>query len=347
MAWGVATLVVAALFMTGLARFSGEERTERATLTDERRALTKPSLLAHGGGRENTEITIPQTGQQRPVPRSQTAIPAETAAEPPADGSRSDGSRKTAVVEAATPAPAPEIRPIAASPAAYLPPVEAVTPPEQVSDTAHEGSEINGPAVGQEDVAMAAPDRVLPDFESMDAPAAGDGEEKRVAADDQPVAPPVSREEKIATLLAQGQQSLRQFRLLTPAGDNANQYFKEVLALDPGNADARDGFNLIAERYVVLVRRANERHDSKLARLYISRGLQVRPGNRALLAALQDSMRKPPVTARETVAEVSPAVEPEPPPEQTGFFSRLKALITGKREEPAEVVERSIMSENR
>ena len=104
-----------------------------------------------------------------------------------------------------------------------------------------------------------------------------------------PVARPSSREDKIAALLARGQQSLKQFRLLTPAGDNANHYFKEVLALDPGNPVARDGINQIVERYALLARRANERHDRKFAKVYISRGLQVRPGNRDLLA-LQDSM---------------------------------------------------------
>jgi len=131
--------------------------------------------------------------------------------------------------------------------------------------------------------------------------------------------------------------------LLTPAGDSANHYFKEVLALDPGNTDARQGFNLIVERYVILARRANARHDSKLAKVYISRGLRVRPGNRDLLA-LQDSMRKSPVTELEAVAKTPPAVEP--PPEQTGFFSRLKALFTREQGEPADVVERSIMSVN-
>ena len=116
---------------------------------------------------------------------------------------------------------------------------------------------------------MAVPGRVLPDFASMDAPAAGDGEAKMVPTEEHPVAPPVSREENIAALLAQGQRSLRQFRLLTPAGDNANRYFKEVLALDPGNADARQGFNRIAERYAILARRAIKRQDSKLAKVYI------------------------------------------------------------------------------
>jgi hypothetical protein len=164
-----------------------------------------------------------------------------------------------------------------------------------------------------------------------------------VPAEDHPVAPPVSREEKIAALLAQAQQSLRKFRLLTPAGDSANHYFKEVLALDPGNTDARQGFNRIAERYVMLARRANARHDSKLARVYISRGLRVRPGNRDLLA-LQDSMHKPQVRVLETIAKTSPTVEP--PPQDTGFFSRLKSLFTRQQDEPAEVVEHSIMSVN-
>ena len=237
----------------------------------------------------------------------------------------------------------PEKISIAAAPAVDPPPVESVTPPEQVSETTQDGSQINGFATGQDDMAMAAPDTVVTDFGSMEAPAAGGGGDQMVSAEDQPVAPPVSREDKIAALLAQGQQSLKQFRLLTPPGDNANHYFKEVLALDPGNPVARDGINQIVERYALLARRANERHDSKLAKLYISRGLQVRPGNRDLLA-LRDSMLKPPVTTRETLVKASPAVEPPPP--QTSFFSRLKSLFTREREEPAPVVERSIMSVN-
>jgi hypothetical protein len=238
---------------------------------------------------------------------------------------------------------APEKLSIAATSVVDPPPVESVTPPQQVSDTTQDGSELNGADAGEDVVAMAAPNRELSNFESMDAPAAGDGADTMVPADDQPVAPPVSREAKIAALLVQGQQSLKQFRLLTPVGDNANHYFKKVLVLDPGNSDARDGINQIVERYALLARRANERHDSKLAKVYISRGLQVRPGNRDLLA-LQDSMQKPPLTTRETIAKASPAVES--PLQQTGFFSRLKSLFTREQGPPAEVVERSIMSVN-
>ena len=82
-AWGIAAVVVAAMLMTELARFYGEEHTERATLADEQRAPTKPSLLAHGGRRENKEIMIPHTGQQGPTTRIQAAIPAETPEKPP------------------------------------------------------------------------------------------------------------------------------------------------------------------------------------------------------------------------------------------------------------------------
>ena len=343
MAWGVAALVVATLATAGLTRFSGQERPDRAFLPDAQRALNKPSRLAHGEGQATAETMVPKTGQQGPGTRTQAAIPAESPEVPPGEGNRIHVSGNAPVVQAATPVSPPEKIAIAAPPVVDPPPVESVAPAEQVAETTQHGPEINGPAAGRDDVAMATPARVLPDFESMDAPAAGDGAGTMVPADDQPVAHPVSREEKIAALLAQGQRSLGQFRLLTPAGDNANHYFREVLALDPGNPDARDGINQIAERYVFLARRATERQDSKLARLYISRGLQIRPGNRDLLA-LQDNLRKPPVTPRETIVKAPPAVEP--PPEQTSLFSRLKALFTREHGEPAVVVERSIMSEN-
>lgn len=341
MAWGAAALVVITLSTAGLARFPGEDRTDLAILPEEQRAPIKPSRLAHGENQGNTDIVIPQTAPHEPVPQTQAAIPDSTPEKQPGGGDRIDGSRNAAVVEAATPARAPEKISIAATPEVEPPPIQAVTPPVQVSETTQDGSEINGLDAGQNNVA--ATSRVLPDFEAMDAPAAGDGAEQMVTAENHPVTPPVSREDKIAALLAKGQQSLREFRLLTPASDSANHYFREVLALDPGNTEARQGFNKIAERYVILARRAYWRDERKLAKVYISRGLQVQPGYRDLLA-LQDSMDNPPVTARETIAKVSPDVEP--PRQQTGFFSNLKSLFTWKQDHPAEVVERSIISVN-
>ena len=342
MAGGVAAVVVVILLTAVLGRFSGEQRADRSILPGEQHALIKPSTLTHGEGQKNSEIVIPQPGQQGPATRTQAAVPADTPEQPMGDGNRIQVNRNAAAVEAATQAPTPEEIPIVATPAVNLPSVESTTPPEQVSGTKHDGLEISGLAADQDEVAMAAPISVLPVFELMDPRAAGEAA-KMVPAEAPPIAPPVSREEKIAALLAQGRLSLSQFRLLTPPGDNAHHYFTKVLALDPGNIDAREGFNLIAERYVLLARSANKHHDSKLARVYIARGLEVRPNNRDLLV-LQDSMQKPPVRTRETIAKVSPTVEP--PPQETGFLSRLKSVFTWKREEPAPVVERSIMSVN-
>jgi type II secretory pathway predicted ATPase ExeA len=334
MAWGAAALVVVTLSTAMLARFSEEDRTDMAIMPDEHRAPINPSRLAHGEDRANTDIGILHTGEHEPPPQTLAAIPDSTPEIPPGNRNRIDGSWNAAVIEAAIRVPTPEKIPITSTPVVKHAPVDATTPLDQVSETKQDGPEINGLETVADKEAMAASNRVLPDIESMDAPAAGAGTGKMVPAEDHPVAPPVSREEKIDALLAKGQQSLRKFRLLTPAGDNANHYFKEVLALDPGNTDARQGFNRIAERYVILARRANARHDSKLARLYISQGLQVRPSNRDLLA-LQDSMNKPPARDLSTIAKTSPAVEP--PPKETGFFSRLKSLFTKKQDHSVDV----------
>jgi hypothetical protein len=308
MALGVAALVVASLFAVGLTRLSGEERTDRANLPGEHRALIKPSLLTQGGRQESTEILIPQSGKHGLVTQTQDDAPVATPEELPGDG----GSRNAAVVEAATQQRTPERISMVTPPGgAALPPAKSETPPGQASDATHDGSEITEPEVRQNDVTMAASNRVLPNFELTDPPAAGDTAGKMVPADDHPAPPPVPRKEKIAVLLSLGRQSLRQFRLLTPAGNNAYHYFQEVLVLDPGNPHARDGLDQIVDRYVKLARRANKRQNPKLARDYLSRGLRVQPGNGELIA-LQDSMREPPVTPQKTIIRASPVIEPQP-----------------------------------
>jgi len=162
----------------GLARFSGEERTKRALLTAGQQVPVKPSRLAHGEDQENTEIVIPQTRQQEPAPQTLAAVPDTTPEKPPGDGDRLDGSGNAAAVEAAARVRTAEKISIAAASVVDPPPVESVTPPAQVSDTTQDESEINGLGAGQNNVAMAASDRVLPDFESMDVPAAGDGTDR-------------------------------------------------------------------------------------------------------------------------------------------------------------------------
>ncbi|MEA2094721.1 MAG: AAA family ATPase [Pseudomonadota bacterium] len=137
--------------------------------------------------------------------------------------------------------------------------------------------------------------------------------------------PAVSRKEKKVTeLLSRGGQALDKYRLLTPAQDNAYDYYQKVLRLDPGNRDALDGMKHIVERYIALIRRAIGRQDNERANRFISRGLQVQPGNRQLLA-LQDSM-KVPVVSVETGTRASRATEG--PSELEKLFSWVKTFVT-------------------
>ena len=95
--------------------------------------------------------------------------------------------------------------------------------------------------------------------------------------------------ETIEQLLSNGQQSLDDFRLLTPEEDNAYGYYRAVLLLDPANDDANEGIQEIVDRYITLVRTAADQHENARAKRYVTRGLSIQPENRELLA-LQDSI---------------------------------------------------------
>jgi type II secretory pathway predicted ATPase ExeA len=95
--------------------------------------------------------------------------------------------------------------------------------------------------------------------------------------------------ETIEQLLSKGQQSLDDFRLLTPEEDNAYDYYRAVLLLDPANDDANEGIQEIVDRYITLVRTAAAQHENARAKRYVTRGLSIQPANRELLA-LQDSI---------------------------------------------------------
>jgi hypothetical protein len=95
--------------------------------------------------------------------------------------------------------------------------------------------------------------------------------------------------ETIEQLLFRAQQSLDDFRLMTPEEDNAYGYYRAVLLLDPANDDANEGIQEIVDRYITLVRKAADQHEHARARRYVSRALSIQPDNRELLV-LQDSI---------------------------------------------------------
>lgn len=101
---------------------------------------------------------------------------------------------------------------------------------------------------------------------------------ERYAALEQALAAAIAQSEaqsqqaqRITELLATAEADLAANRLGTPAGENATDRYREVLALDPDNAQARAGLDQVGERYVALARGAIKKRTLSKARDYIAR----------------------------------------------------------------------------
>ncbi len=103
--------------------------------------------------------------------------------------------------------------------------------------------------------------------------------------------PGLSKEEVIKALSWLAENSMQDNRLTYPPADNAYYYFSRLLALDPQNQAAKEGFANIAERYTELAEQEFSNRNFGKAQAYIALGLQVRPDHASLLnlqAILED-----------------------------------------------------------
>lgn len=80
------------------------------------------------------------------------------------------------------------------------------------------------------------------------------------------------------------EKSLEEFRLTSPAGDNAYYYYSRLAQLEPGSDIAARGLLKVAERFALLAERELATGDGTQAQRYIAIGLQIDPNNRALLS---------------------------------------------------------------
>ena len=144
--------------------------------------------------------------------------------------------------------------------------------------------------------------------------------------------------ETIEQLLSKAQQSLDDFRLMTPEEDNAYGYYRAVLLLDPANDDANEGIQEIVDRYITLVRKAADQHEHARARRYLSRALSIQPDNRELLA-LQDSIDRAIHASADTGAAVEgegSLLESESPgegPKQGSLIQGIKTFFEKRKAE--------------
>ena len=88
---------------------------------------------------------------------------------------------------------------------------------------------------------------------------------------------------KIESYSRLAQACLEGYKLTTPEKDNACYYYRKILALDPGNASAKNGFSEIGTRYAWLAKKELENEELDKARTHVDLGLSVDPGNEKLL----------------------------------------------------------------
>ncbi|PLY17108.1 MAG: hypothetical protein C0631_00830 [Sedimenticola sp.] len=179
--------------------------------------------------------------------------------------------------------------------------------PPQVGEpeTAAEQITQQPPVENEQPVPLEESDPIEADEESS-----GD---EQVTAEAEPLASdPLTRTEQ---LLARAEQSLRKNRLTRPAGDNAYLYFSQVLADDPKNAQAREGIQRTADRYLLLAQKRVDQEKLSAAEKLIASGLKVVPEHAQLLALQsQVELALRPVEPEPIV--VPPPKPPPPPPKK-------------------------------
>ncbi|MFV1968696.1 MAG: SUMF1/EgtB/PvdO family nonheme iron enzyme [Pirellulaceae bacterium] len=82
----------------------------------------------------------------------------------------------------------------------------------------------------------------------------------------------------VARLLDDGEKALEALRLSSPAGDNAFEYYRAVLALDPENLEARRGIGRIVSRYAELSDAEASKGHFEKARRYLDSAEIIQPG---------------------------------------------------------------------
>lgn len=127
--------------------------------------------------------------------------------------------------------------------------------------------------------------------------------------------------QNIQDLLAKAEAARVQDKLLTPAGESALDYYRQVLEIDSHNPDAKTGIQALANHYLGLAREAQLENRYQDALVYATRGLSVNPYDVALIDLKGEVERKVLEQQRQSTRRTSTR---PPAPEKTGnFFQRL------------------------
>lgn len=109
---------------------------------------------------------------------------------------------------------------------------------------------------------------------------------------------PITKEQQVVRMLIlNGEYTLAQNQLLTPKNDNAYDYFRAVLKLDPNNQRAKGGLQGIVMRYVDLARQAAARGNYAQSTAMLNNARIVDPNNlliKEVSASLSEQIKSAP-----------------------------------------------------
>ncbi|MCB1859728.1 MAG: AAA family ATPase [Gammaproteobacteria bacterium] len=186
---------------------------------------------------------------------------------------------------------------------------------------------------------------VLGDDESINSsPLADDDLAGQIAGQAELLPVDEAHNQQVDQLLLLADQALKKDRLRFPERESAWHYYREVLAIDPGNQQANQGMRQITRRYGELALTQMEKEQYEKGLRFVARGLDIVPGEPHLLEMRQQleeriAIKTAEMQAREAQALADAAsrstyVEPENP----GFFGGIKALFAeGETNTPKEI----------
>jgi|GEM_PF-2118314 len=100
------------------------------------------------------------------------------------------------------------------------------------------------------------------------------------------------RDRQINLLLAKGKSAISARRLTKPVGNNALEYFRETLQIDPNNSDARQGIKDIVESYISLAEKALKNNLFDKAEAYLEIAKEIDPASESISVVEQSVQDK-------------------------------------------------------
>jgi len=134
------------------------------------------------------------------------------------------------------------------------------------------------PKIGNVPISADLPDTIRPPIVNESAPVTSSST----------AAAPVKMTEDVAQALHWlGKKSLEDYRLTSPAEDNAYYYYSKLLEADPGDKIAAAGLLNIADRYAYLAERSILENNYSKAQAYTNVGLKFNPNHTTLIKLKQ------------------------------------------------------------